>query len=42
MILLDGQNGAIASEPVAQTPAIAADQLSYQLQPAEAGPTGTS
>jgi Cu/Zn superoxide dismutase len=42
MILLDGQSGAIASEPIAQTPAIAAGQLSYQLQPVETGPTGTS
>ena len=42
MILLDGQNGAIASEPIAQTPAIAAGQMTYQLQPVETGPTGTS
>ena len=42
VILADGQNGAIASEPIGQTPAIAAGQLSYQLQPVEAGPTGTS
>jgi len=42
VILLDGQNGAIASEPIAQTPAIAAGQLTYQLQPVEVGPTGTS
>jgi len=42
VILLDGQNGAIASEPVAQTPPIAAGQMSYQLQPVEVGPTGTS
>jgi hypothetical protein len=42
MILLDGQSGAIASEPIAQTPAIAAGQMSYQLQPVEVGPTGTS
>jgi len=42
MILLDGQNGAIASEPIAQTPAIAAGQMTYRLRPVEAGPTGTS
>jgi len=42
VILLDGQNGAIASEPIAQTPPIAAGQMSYQLQAVEAGPTGTS
>ena len=27
VILIDGQGGAIASEPIAQTPAIAADEL---------------
>jgi Cu/Zn superoxide dismutase len=42
VILLDGQMGAIASVPIAQTPAIASGQLSYSLQPAESGPTGTS
>ncbi len=42
VILLDGQSGAIASEPIAQTPAIAAGQLSYQLQSVEVSPTGTS
>jgi Cu/Zn superoxide dismutase len=42
VILLDGQNGAIASEPIAQTPPIAAGQMSYQLQAVEVGPTGTS
>ncbi len=42
VILADGQNGAIASEPIGQTPAIAAGQLSYQLQPLEVTPTGTS
>jgi Cu/Zn superoxide dismutase len=41
-ILLDDQMGAIASVPIAQTPAIASGQLSYQLQPVESGPTGTS
>jgi Cu/Zn superoxide dismutase len=41
VILLDGQNGAIASEPIAQTPAIAAGQLSYSLVSVEVGPTGT-
>ena len=42
VILIDGQGGAIASEPIAQTPAIAAGQMSYQLQSVEVGPTGTS
>jgi Cu/Zn superoxide dismutase len=42
VILLDGQSGAIASEPIAQTPAIAAGQMGYQLQSVEVGPTGTS
>ena len=42
MILLDGHSGAIASEPIAQTQAIAAGQMSYRLQPAETGPAGTS
>jgi len=42
VILIDGQGGAIASEPIAQTAAIAAGQMSYQLQPVEVGPTGTS
>jgi hypothetical protein len=42
VILLDGQSGAIASEPIAQTPAIAAGQTSYQLQSVEVSPTGTS
>jgi Cu/Zn superoxide dismutase len=41
-ILLDDQMGAIASVPIAQTPAIATGQLSYQLQSIEIGPTGTS
>jgi Cu/Zn superoxide dismutase len=42
VILADGQSGAIASEPIAQTPAIAAGQMGYQLQSVEVGPTGTS
>ena len=42
VILIDGQGGAIASEPIAQTAAIAAGQMSYQLQSVEVGPTGTS
>ncbi len=42
VILLDAQDGAIASEPIGQTPAIAAGQLTYRLQPVEVGPTGTS
>jgi hypothetical protein len=42
MILLDGQSGAIASVPVAQTAAIAAGDMAYQLQSVEVGPTGTS
>ena len=42
VILIDDQSGAIASEPIAQTPAIAADQMSYQLQSVEVGPTGIS
>ena len=42
VILLDGQNGAIASEPIAQTAAIAAGQMSYRLQSVEVSPTGTS
>ena len=41
-ILLDSQPGAIASVPVAQTPAIAAGQLGYQLQPVMVGLTGIS
>jgi len=41
-ILIDDQMGAIASVPIAQTPAIASGQMSYQLQPVEVGPTGTS
>jgi Cu/Zn superoxide dismutase len=41
-ILLGSQLGAIASVPVAQTPAIATGQLSYQLAGVEVGPTGTS
>jgi Cu/Zn superoxide dismutase len=41
-ILLDTQMGAIASVPVAQTPAIASGQLGYQLHSVEVGPTGTS
>jgi CHRD domain len=40
--LIDGQMGAIASEPIAQTPAIAAGQMSYPLQGVEVGPTGIS
>jgi hypothetical protein len=42
MILLDDQMGAIASVPIAQTPAIASGQMSYQLQAVEVGPAGTS
>jgi Cu/Zn superoxide dismutase len=42
VILLDDQMGAIASVPIAQTPAIATGQMSYQLQSVEVGPTGTS
>jgi Cu/Zn superoxide dismutase len=42
VILLDTQMGAIASVPVAQTPAIAAGQMSYQLVSVMVGPTGTS
>jgi CHRD domain len=42
VILIDGQTGPIASEPIAQTPAIAAGQMSYQLQAVEVGPTGIS
>jgi len=42
VILLDDQLGAIASVPVAQTPAIASGQLGYRLQAIEVGPTGTS
>ena len=42
VILLDDQMGAIASVPIAQTPAIASGQMSYQLQAVEVGPTGTS
>ena len=42
VVLIDGQGGAIASEPIAQTAAIAAGQMSYQLQSVEVGPTGTS
>ena len=42
VILLDDQMGAIASVPIAQTPAIASGQMGYQLQAAEVGPTGTS
>jgi CHRD domain len=41
-ILLDDQMGAIASEPIAQTPAIASGQMDYQLQGIEVGPTGVS
>ena len=41
-ILLDDQMGAIASVPIAQTPAIATGQMSYQLAGTEVGPTGTS
>jgi Cu/Zn superoxide dismutase len=42
VILLDDQMGAIASQPIAQTPAIASGQMSYQLQGVEVGPTGVS
>jgi Cu/Zn superoxide dismutase len=42
VILIDDQMGAIASLPIAQTPAIASGQMSYQLQSVEVGPTGTS
>ena len=42
MIVIDGQMGAIASVPIAQTPAIASGQMSYRLQAVEVGPTGTS
>lgn len=42
VILLDGPSGAIASQPIAQTRAIAAGQMSYQLQAVEDGPTGAS
>jgi CHRD domain len=42
VILIDGQMGAIASLPIAQTPAIASGQMSYQLQSIEVGPAGTS
>jgi Cu/Zn superoxide dismutase len=42
VIQLDGQSGAIASVPVAQTAAIAAGEMTYQLQSVEVGPTGTS
>jgi len=42
VVLLDAQMGAIASEPIAQTPAIASGQMSYQLQGVEVGPTGVS
>ncbi|HEY6314955.1 MAG TPA: CHRD domain-containing protein [Streptosporangiaceae bacterium] len=42
VILIDGQMGAIASEPIAQTPAIAAGQMSYQLLETMVGPTGIS
>jgi len=41
-ILLDDQMGAIASVPIAQTPAIATGQMSYQLVGTEVGPTGIS
>jgi Cu/Zn superoxide dismutase len=41
-ILADGQMGAIASVPIAQTAAIASGQLSYQLTGVEVSPTGTS
>ncbi len=40
VILLDDSTGAIASEPIAQTPAIAAGQMAYRLQSVEVGPTG--
>ena len=40
VILLDAQDGAIASEPIGQTPAIAAGQLTYRLQPVEVSATG--
>ena len=42
VILLDDQMGAIASVPIAQTPAIASGQMSYHLMATEVGPTGTS
>jgi hypothetical protein len=42
VILLDDQMGAIASVPIAQTPAIASGQMGYQLAGTEVGPTGTS
>jgi hypothetical protein len=42
VILLDDQMGAIASQPIAQTPAIASGQMSYQLEGVEVGPTGIS
>jgi hypothetical protein len=42
VILLDDQMGAIASQPIAQTPAIASGQMSYQLEGVEVGPTGVS
>jgi CHRD domain len=40
VILLDAQDGAIASEPIGQTPAIAAGQMTYRLQPVEVSATG--
>ena len=42
VILLDDQMGAIASVPIAQTPAVASGQMAYQLQAVAIGPTGTS
>jgi hypothetical protein len=42
VILIDSQMGAIASEPIAQTPAIASGQMSYQLLGTMVGPTGIS
>jgi hypothetical protein len=41
-ILIDDQMGAIASVPIAQTPAIASGQMGYQLVATEVSPTGTS
>ena len=41
VILLDAQDGAIASEVIGQTAPIAAGQLTYRLQPVEVSATGT-
>jgi CHRD domain len=42
VILLDAQDGAIASEVIGQTPAIAAGQMTYRLQPVEVSATGVN